>query len=360
MLSKLKIAIINFFDFFTVARRNNLWKTKFKNYLGKKKVLTSIQKKEIRDFYKKYAKIDMVFPEFYTQKTGVFCKNYIPDNLYYCKIDPFFNDWTAATYLDNKCYYDEWYFKGINMPETITRCINGMWVITKENESYFISKEQAYELISEHDCFVKQATLSSGGKGIHKITKGAPIGEIKSIVDSLGKDIIVQEAILQSTEMSKLNPHSVNTVRVLSFLDKDGNIKVYSAIARMGINNSFVDNASSGGITCGIEENGRLKAVAYAVNGTKYASHPTTGIKFNDIIVPNYSKIISHAQKLHKIFPHFRLLSWDFAIDKNNEPLLVEVNLRYGELDFHQLNNGPLFGADTQKILNEVFNKQKK
>ena len=30
----------------------------------------------------------------------------------------------------------------------------------------------------------------------------------------------------------------------------------------------------------------------------------------------------------------------------------------YGELDFHQINNGPIFGEDTEKILKEVFNKR--
>lgn len=40
-----------------------------------------------------------------------------------------------------------------------------------------------------------------------------------------------------------------------------------------------------------------------------------------------------------------------------NEPVLIEANLRYGELDFHQLNNGPVFGKDTKKILDEVFGK---
>lgn len=55
--------------------------------------------------------------------------------------------------------------------------------------------------------------------------------------------------------------------------------------------------------------------------------------------------------------PHFRLISWDFAVDIDHEPVMIEANLRYGELDFHQLNNGPLFGKDTRKILDEVFGK---
>lgn len=42
-------------------------------------------------------------------------------------------------------------------------------------------------------------------------------------------------------------------------------------------------------------------------------------------------------------------------MDNNDEPMLIEANLCDGELDFHQLNNGPLFGVDTEEILSEVF-----
>ena len=47
-------------------------------------------------------------------------------------------------------------------------------------------------------------------------------------------------------------------------------------------------------------------------------------------------------------------MSWDFAIDGNEEPVLIDVNLRYGEIDFHQFNNGPVFRSDTEEILAEV------
>jgi len=56
--------------------------------------------------------------------------------------------------------------------------------------------------------------------------------------------------------------------------------------------------------------------------------------------------------------PHFRLVSWDFAINEEGHPVMIEANLNLGELDFHQLNNGPVFGEDTKKILDEVFGKK--
>lgn len=60
-------------------------------------------------------------------------------------------------------------------------------------------------------------------------------------------------------------------------------------------------------------------------------------------------------KSLHPQIPHFRLVSWDVAINEDGKPILIEVNLKYGELDFHQLNNGSLFGEDAAGILDEVF-----
>lgn len=58
--------------------------------------------------------------------------------------------------------------------------------------------------------------------------------------------------------------------------------------------------------------------------------------------------------------PLFRLISWDIAIDENDSPVLIEANLFVGELEFHQLNNGPIFGEETEDILKEVFQSNKR
>lgn len=123
----------------------------------------------------------------------------------------------------------------------------------------------------------------------------------------------------------------------------------------MGIGNSKVDNASSGGIVVGIRSDGQLREVAYSAAGQKFDVHPTTGILFENYYIPNFDKVKSIVKCLAAKNPHFRLVSWDIAIDENDNPVLIEANLCDGELDFHQLNNGPIFGEETKEILDEVF-----
>ena len=141
----------------------------------------------------------------------------------------------------------------------------------------------------------------------------------------------------------------------MSMLRKDGSVKILSSILRMGVGDSKVDNASSGGISVGIKENGQLKNVAYSNTGIRYDVHPSSNVHFEEVTIPNFEQMKELVIKLQSRFPYFRLISWDLAVDDNNEPLLIEANLCDGELDFHQLNNGPIFGEDTEAILQEVF-----
>jgi hypothetical protein len=178
---------------------------------------------------------------------------------------------------------------------------------------------------------------------------------IKKIISGIKGDIIIQKGINQSKIIQQLSNNSINTVRILSFLDKTGKVIIYSRIIRMGVGDKAVDNASSGGITCGIEKEGRLKPKAFDEKGNMYEKHPTTGAVFSDIVLPSLDTAETLIRYAHIKIPHFRLVSWDIAFNEKDEPVLIETNLKDGGLRIHQLNNGPLFGDDTEKILGEVF-----
>lgn len=214
-------------------------------------------------------------------------------------------------------------------------------------------------VMSEEECFIKKAADSWGGLGVvYFKPSDHTVEELEEIIKGFPCDIVIQQGIKQSKAIAKVNPDSVNTIRTMSMLKKDGTVKIYSSILRMGIKGAKVDNASSGGISTGIKPDGRLKDVAYSNEGVRYEEHPTSHVKFGSVVIPNFNKIEDLVVKLHPRFPHFRLISWDIAVDANDEPILIEANLCDGELDFHQLNNGPIFGDDTEAILAEVFHKK--
>lgn len=321
--------------------------------------LTKEEIQEVTDYYSRFGlKTTILFHDFYKKTTGSFDVRFLPETIYYPLIDKYFNNWNMARFIDNKTLY-EYIFNGIPQPEIVAARQNGFWKYYKyQNEEttgdYIIATYKDIVKTIEHHfpCFAKIANDSYGGKGV-KFVKS--ISEFKAFVESTSNDIIIQKCLNQHDVIASINPASVNTLRVISLLKKDCTVKIYSTVLRMGIGDSKVDNASSGGITVGVQNDGWLKPIAFSPNGNKYESHPTTGVKFSDIMIPNiglvHNLILDNAYRL----PFFRLVSWDIALNKEGQPILIEANLCDGELDFHQLNNGPLFGDDTEEILNEVF-----
>lgn len=331
----------------------NLHRKRVAEY-GAPEVLTGEQRKAAQKFYAPYAphgKVDLRYHNFYTAITGQFHANYLPDELYYRYIDTYYNDWREARYADNKCFYHRM-FQGVNRPEELAYRIKGLWFTGDLQQ---ITRQELDALLSkEPEIVVKKAMGSEGGKGVYFLKGDA----LASVEGKILDDIVIQKPMAQHEAMAAINASSVNTIRIISLLSESG-VKIYSAILRMGISGARVDNASSGGITCGITDDGKLKKYAYKVSGQRFDKHMDSGLVFEGYEIPGFHKCMEAVPKLHVQIPRFRLISWDFAVDPAGEPVLIEANLHYGELDFHQLNNGPLFGEDTEKILKEVFGSAK-
>ncbi len=342
---------------FVIARRYNMTKFTFGRIKNKfdKNSLTNEQKKIVKEFYSDYCKVSTDFHCFYTEKTGVFSEKYIPDDVYFNRVNTYFNDKNLAKVIDNKCYYSL-FFPELRQPDKLAERKGGCWFVEKQ----MVTLEQTVDVLcKEPAIFIKAATSSCGGRGINYVDKKECQDYRKCIkegIEHVKGDIIVQKPIIQHSDFGKLNESSVNTLRILSIL-RNGEVKIYSSIVRIGVAGSKVDNACSGGMSVGITEEGKLKEYAYYSDGDKIARHPSSGFVFKDYQLPSFDKAMEMVKKAHFCLPHFKMISWDIAIDEDGEPVLIEVNLTYGEISFHQFNNGPLFGEDTREILDEVFGK---
>lgn len=350
--------ILHRLDSLSDAARYLVWNNGMKK---RAKGLVPLEKEQVmavRNFYRPFKNIDLSGHVFYTRKTGVFSEYYIPDSLWYAYIDPFYNPRRLAKALDSKFFYTR-LLQGGKHPNVIAYKMNGFW-LSKDFRPKSIEDIASDATTSCAAIFIKQSEDSAGGHGVFYFDCKEGKEKLVEILCSVNVNVVVQEGIIQHGSMSKLNATSVNTIRVLTHINNLGGVKVRSVIVRMGRNHSHVDNASSGGITVGVDWDGRLKAVGYDVKGISYAEHPDTHTKFSDIIIPNYASLLNAISDMHWELPMFRLLSWDVAIAEDGMPIIIEVNMYSGQLDFHQLNNGPVFGNDTKAVLEEVFHTKKK
>lgn len=146
----------------------------------------------------------------------------------------------------------------------------------------------------------------------------------------LSADYILQETIVQDKRMSRLCSSSVNTIRLQTVMDKDGNVIPFGAMIRIGREGSSVDNWAKGGVIVGINENGKLKDIGFLKPkyGTTIKEHPDNHLVFEEYEIPFYQEAVDKAISLHKIMYRSHSIGWDIAITKDG-PMFIEGNDRW-------------------------------
>ena len=125
--------------------------------------LTKEQKKQIKEYWKPYKKISSKWCRYYSARNGKFDPRYIPNTLYYTKIDQYFNSRKLGYGFNDKNYYST-IFSDIKQPATIVRKIG----ILLFDENYnLITTQKALELIQTlSEVVIKPSQESGSGRGI--------------------------------------------------------------------------------------------------------------------------------------------------------------------------------------------------
>ena len=335
-------------------------KRSLKRNIDKSFKLTKEQKKQIKDFWKPYCRVSTNWARYYVAKNGIFDPKYIPNDLYYTKIDQYFNSRKLGYGFNDKNYYSR-IFAGIKQPEVVVRKINGL--IFDENYHQISGEEAKQKILQYSEVICKPSQETGSGRGIMFFDKKNEKKIDEFLTDKSYDDYVVQKLIEQHSELDKVHKGSINCIRITSILFEDG-VHILSAVMRMGFGGSKVDNATAhdnscyDGMSCGIDENGCLKKYAHGYTTGKACEKHPDGLVFEGFCIPSFDKAVELVKTAHPLIGHFRLVSWDIAIDKDGDPVLIEANMRKGGINFHQFNNGPLFGDLTAKVLDEVFSQR--
>lgn len=330
-------------------------RVKLAKYLDKSHKLTKQQKKEIQNYWKPYRRISTKWCQYYSAKNGKFDVRYIPNTLFYTKIDQYFNSRKLGYGFNDKNYYSQ-IFSDVKQPETIVRKVGNLLF---DANYKLIDIRAAMNKISTYDEVILKPSQESGsGRGIGFYSVQDNCDDIKSILDNdEEKDLIVQCVVKQHADLRCIHPSSLNTIRIVTLLMPDG-CYVLSSVLRMGVNSSRIDNVTAGGISAKINSDGTLDKYAYTYyTGEKFENHPQ-GLVFEGFKVPQFEKIISTVKSAAQKLGNFRLVSWDMSVDEQGDVVLIEANMRKGGINLHQFDNGPIFGELTDRVLNEVFSKK--
>jgi hypothetical protein len=274
--------------------------------------------------------------------------------------------------LDNKFFFYKYFDKTlVRIPKTLAYNFGNHFYIDDQKRTVNRA-DDFYALLDRlitnrgGESIIIKPMLGSFGDNIYKIKS-------QDLVDngSAGKNIlfekicsgnqIFQETVMQHRDINKIYAESLNTVRMDTFIDHNGEAEVISAMMRFGRDGRHTDNGSAGGIMVGIDlENGWLRTngmTLLKLGGNVFTHHPNSGIQFGKFNIPFLNDVKTMAMQAALLLKD-RLVGWDIGISENG-PVLLEGNSFY-HIPSMQTTNGrgyrehPVF----KKVISEALQRK--
>ena len=307
-------------------------------------------KEIILPYWKKYGyKPAKYWYQIFCDADHIIDPRYIPDDLYYGEMIPYFSNSQFRRLGEDKCYHDVW-FHDIKRPETICKNIAGVYY---NSENIPITRDDAIALaLAFKDEYLIKPSIDSGEGRLINFFSPESVNQsiLQRVFENMKANFIMQAVVKQHRILSQLNSSSLNTIRVVSFFF-EREVHILSCILRVGAPKARVDNVGAGGYACPIQRNGHLSVKAVNRNA-EWVEENNDGIKFSNVIVPAFAKVIETVKFAHIRMAHFKLIGWDISVDIHGDPVLIEYNTCPGA---NQISCGPTFGDLTDRVLAEFF-----
>lgn len=213
--------------------------------------------------------------------------------------------------------------------------VNGLWfsnnlevVQLREIERFFINGEK----------FVFKVDDSLQGKGVSIISK-------KEDLQKITHNGVLQSYIKQHPVFNEMMPNSVATLRLNTYVNNDGEVKLASSHLRIGLKQDLVVKYASA-IRIGVDPvTGVLDEFGYLTNWKPIEKHPDTDFVFLNTHIPNFKKSVQSVLDIHKRNPFCRIIGWDVVSDELNQIRIMEWNGGHNGIVFPEAIQGPIFKA---------------
>lgn len=308
------------------------------------------------------SKPSVSYPKIFSAINGISSSAYVPENIYYNRIESVLNNKAFALAYADKNFYERFLRQHKNrFPDSILRGINGVFFDADYN---FVKKNDDIlsQFIENESYILKPSTETSGGANVSLVRLNNrkisyqdaqlnPVDFIRILANQYKGNFVIQKKIIQQSWFKDFNDSSLNTVRIFTYRSVLNEVvHPLHAVVRFGRPGSIVDNQAAGGLTCGINNEGKLNDFACEKYGIIHRELPFVKTKSGQDI-PFFKDMKTLAQEIAPFYGYHRLLGFDFCVDANYQVRLLEINCKNIETNFLQMNNGPLFGSLTDEII---------
>lgn len=167
--------------------------------------------------------------------------------------------------------------------------------------------------------------VGEGGHGISKI-KVKEHKDLKKLYKDIinNKQLLVEEEIIQGKDLNEINPNVVNSFRIITIMDKEGEVHLVNNALRINQDDANVIGCTND-LYFSLNESGKIDSNVIDDYGNIYEYHPLTNKKFSDVKIKGVKEAFEMCLEAHKKIPQIRYIGWDIAFTDNG-PVMVEGN----------------------------------
>ena len=306
------------------------------------------RKKELSPYYAERGfKVSMMFADYFSRLSGVESDRYLSMDVYYFFVVPALNRYDFINaYIDKNIYSD--LFPMVRQPLTVVKNMHGHFYRVGQE----ISRDEAIEAVRSYqgEMMIKPTVETCNGDGVDQITDTSA-DSLNALFSRYDINFIVQEKARQHPELQRVNPTSLNSMRLYTYRTLEGKCEFlypYSML-RFGGKGAVKDNTSKGGGTCLIDRDGHVDDRVFRFKHMEISSlKRETGVE--NLVVPCYHKVIDTLLAMHSKLPYFDYVGWDVTVDPDGEPLFIEFNL-VPAIEGPQLMAGPMFAEHLDEVV---------
>ncbi len=256
-------------------------------------------------------------------------------------------DWYRSRYINDP--FDEMLNNKIIATEVLRQYIRvpEMLLINSKGRSAdfggrAVSTREALALVRDRKDVVIKPFRKGKGVGVHRLSydglvyriDGCETGEEETAaLLEENRDWYLTETVCQHPYAEALYDRTVNTIRIITLrAPETGQMKVFFAVQRIGTSRTIpVDNASRGGLVCCIDlDTGRLSYGRSLRDKTVYETHPDSGTRFENVVIPNWERLKQEILVLSERFPYLHFVAWDVVILPDGNACVIEANTSSG------------------------------
>lgn len=145
---------------------------------------------------------------------------------------------------------------------------------------------------------------------------------------------LIQAKLQQHEFLNNIAPYTLNTIRVVTFVDRGNKAHVQCTALRVGRRGHAGDNWDQGGVSIALDRSTGM--LGQGVLKPKYGgqwvkAHPDSGVVFQGLQMPQWDQILELSLRAARVSPNLRSVGWDVALTPDG-PVIIEGNPDWGLL----------------------------